>query len=248
MGSATLREAARGWPVCAAIAATFALLPAAASGETRTYVSTTPLFPSQNAGIFGPANQFPSSIVVSDAPGAVTEATLQVIGLDSGNADDLDMAIRGPNGQTVMLMSDACGGILPDRNWTFDDDAPIYLPDNGSCGGGNLQVASLLPSNYGSESDDLSPDGGPPPPYLNAFSFFDDAPANGSWDLFMRDDTDGILGFSVDGWVLTLEVDPPTPAPTPASPATPSGKKKKCKKKSKKPSASAKKCKKPRKK
>jgi hypothetical protein len=170
------------------------------------------------------------------------------------------MAMRGPNGQTVMLMSDACGespNDLAGEDWTFDDAAPTFLSDNGPCT--HSQTASFMPSNYlpppGTEVDDmnvapLGAPNAPAPPYLNKLSFLAGGSPNGSWALFVRDDNaTGFVGFSIPAWTLTLEVQPPAtqsnnpPAPSPSTPA----KKKKCKKKKGK-AAVAKKCKKKKKK
>jgi hypothetical protein len=226
-----------------------ALAPAAASAATHTFVNSTTLGPPGDAGTFGPANNYPSSIVVSGVPGEVTKATVTVLGLDSANADDIDMAIVGPNRQAVMLMSDVCGSALSNDDWTFDDDAATFLSDAGPCSSG--QDASFLPSNPGDPSlDDLTPGGGPPQPYLNSLSFFKGAPANGTWNLFVTDDNAGFLGFAIDAWQLTLEVEPPAAPLTPTSPAaTPPAAAKACKRKKGKKgtAAAAKKCKKKRK-
>jgi hypothetical protein len=222
-----------------------ALLPTVARAETRTFLDTTDLFPTGFAGIVGPANQYPSSIVVSGLSGTVTKATVTLIGYRSSSPDDTDMVITGPNGQQVMLMSDTCGinpSTLQNDNWTFDDSAPTFLSNNGPCP--NYQEASFKPSNYLGETpepDDLTPGGGPAPPYVNALSFLAGASPNGAWNLFVADDNaTGYVGFDIGAWALTLEVQPP-PAATGQQAAAP----KKCKKKKGKNAGAAKKtCKK----
>ena len=199
-----------------------ALLPTVARAETRTFLSTTQLFPSGGALTEGPANVYPSRILVSGLSGTVTKATVTVIGYGSGSPDDADMAITGPNGAKVMLMSDVCGenpDTVQDENWTFDDSAPTFLSNNGPCAPG--QSTSFKPSNYlgaAPEPDDLSQGGGPAPPYLNALSFFNGASPNGAWDLFVLDDNPAFNGFGIPGWALTLTVQsPPTQPPAPES-------------------------------
>ena len=228
-----------------------ALLPAAASAETHTFLNSTNLGPPGGAGTAGPANEYPSSIVVSDVSGTVTKASVTVLDLDSASGDDIDMAMTGPNGQTVMLMSDSCGenpNTLANEDWTFDDAAPTFLSDNGPCAPN--QTASFQPSNFGGDPllDDMNvpPLGAanaPAPPYLNKLSFLAGGTPNGRWDLFVRDDNAvGYVCFSISAWALTLDVQPPaTQANNP--PASPSAPAKKCKKKGKK-AALAKKCKK----
>ncbi len=104
-------------------AALLAWAPSAGAAETRTFLSEGLLFPAGNAqGTEGPANEYPSTVGVAGVAGTVTKVTVSLIDLESGNADDIDMALVGPNGLPVMLMSDACGGRpLVGDNWTFDD-------------------------------------------------------------------------------------------------------------------------------
>jgi hypothetical protein len=193
-----------------------ALAPAgAAAAETRTFLNTDHEFPTGDAnGLFGPAKHYPSTIAVAGVDGTVTKVTATVIGLDSASADDIDMALVGPNEEQVMLMSDACGlnGSLAAETFTFDDAAPSFLSDNGPCASG--QVASFRPSNYENpELDDFSEEGGgPPPPYTNALSDLAGGSPDGPWELFVLDDNDaGFIGFSFEAWALTLEVEPPAP-------------------------------------
>jgi hypothetical protein len=195
------------------------LAPASARAETHTFLNTSDLVPSGGAGDFGPAGTYPSSIIVSGLTGTVTRATVTIVDLDSSSPDDIDMVITGPNGQRVMLMSDACGEYpnnLEDEDWTFEDAAPTFVPDGGPCGPG--QQVSFRPSNYlgaEPEPDDLSAGGGPAPPYVNALSFFNGASPDGAWNLYVLDDNAaGFLGFEIKAWALTLDVEPPAPQAT----------------------------------
>ena len=199
-----------------------ALAPAAAEAESHTYLNTDDLYPFEEAGIFGPAIEYPSSIVVSGLAGTVTKVSVTLVDLHSASGDDIDMVITGPNGQKVMLMSDACGenpNTLANEDWTFEDAAQTFVPNGGPCADG--QTVSFKPSNYlGSapEPDDLSPGGGPAPPYVNALSFLAGSSPDGAWNLYMTDDNTAYLGFEIKAWALTLEVEPP-PAPAVAPPA-----------------------------
>jgi hypothetical protein len=147
-----------------------ALLPAAAQAENRSFVNVFNLFPHLGALTQGPANEYPSTIAVSGVEGTVTNATVTLIGLSSASPDDIDAVIVGPNGQKVMLLSDACGinpNTLNDDNWTFDDSASTFVSNNGPCG--DFEDESFKPSNYEDPSlDDLTAEGGPAGPYLNS--------------------------------------------------------------------------------
>lgn len=197
----------------------FFMLPAGARAETRTFVDTTPLAP-MDGGVQGPAIEYPSTIEVGGVAGTVTGVRVTLFAYGSASPDDADVGISGPNGQTVMLMSDACG--VSDLNestptyghtWTFDDAAPTLLSDAAPCP--NSAEQSFRPSNFvgsGDLGDDFSlAAGGPPPPYLNRLSALAGGSPNGAWKLFMFDDNPGIFGFEIAGWALTLDVDPPAP-------------------------------------
>jgi hypothetical protein len=232
------RHSARGLCVVALALLCAAMLPTIARAETHTFVDTTILFPTANAGTHGPANVYPSTISVSGVSGTITKATVSVIGVGSSSPDDIDMAIVGPNGEQVMLMSDACGenpNELDTNSWTFDDSAPTFISNGGPCP--QFEEASFKPTNYlgaAPEPDDLGPGGGPAPPYLNALSFFNGSSPNGAWRLFVTDDNAaGFFGFSVSGWALTLEVQPPPAASQPTGQRAEALKKCKTKKKKK---------------
>jgi hypothetical protein len=192
-----------------------ALAPGLARAETHTFLNATDLFPEGQA-IFGPATVYPSTIPVSGIQGTVTKVTVTLLDFGPGKPDDTDIALRGPNGQTVMLVSDACGEVkaIDNSDWTFDDSALTFLSNNGPCA--SNQTASFKPSNYlgnTPEPDDLSVQGGPAGPYLNALSFLAGSSPNGSWELFALDDQIETVGLFLSGWALTLEVEPPPPAP-----------------------------------
>lgn len=218
------------------------VLPSIAAAETHTFLNTDHLAPSDGAGTYGPASQhYPSRIQVTGLSGTVNKATVTLVDFSSSSPDDLDLVITGPNGQKVMLMSDACGEYptnLTDATFVFDDSAQSFIPNSGPCGDG--LVDTYKPSNYlGNqlEPDDLSITGGPAPDYVNALSFFNGSSPNGDWDLYALDDNSaGYLGFNIIGWTLTLDTQP-TPEAVPA-------KAKKCRKKKRVSGAAAKRCKK----
>jgi hypothetical protein len=187
-----------------------ALVPAgAAAAETRTFLNTEGFGPSEAAATKGPANNYPGTVDVAGIPGTVTRVTLTALEL-SANAD-LDMALVGPNGAQVMLMSDACSATSVQRAiWTFEDEAPIFVPQL-SCPFGPM--ASVRPTNYEPESDDLSAGGGPTGPFTNSLSAFDGISPNGEWSLFLLDDSPAVVGFEMRGFALNLEIEPPPPAP-----------------------------------
>jgi hypothetical protein len=200
-----------------------ALTPAVAGAETFSFFNSDGLVPTGGAGTEGPANVYPSSVEVEGLSGTVTKVTATAIGFRSGRPDDVDMLLVGPQGDLVMLMSDACGETqgFTKNTWTFDDDAPTLLPDSGPCPSG--ETASFKPSNYvgGSpEPDQFGVGGGIFPPFAGTLSAFDGTDPNGFWELYVRDDQKDFVGFEILGWALILTVEPPAP-PAPPAPAQP---------------------------
>jgi hypothetical protein len=193
----------------AAALALLASLPAVAGAETRQFVNTDQQYPTGGALNVGPSARYPSTISVDGLDGTVTKVRVTVFLSSSANADDIDMAIVGPNGQQVMLMSDSCGAApLNDVTLIFDDAAQTFVPDGASCP--DFQTSSYKPSNYEAPTDDFSVYGGPPPPYLNALSFLAGGSPNGAWKLFVLDDNGSAgAGFSIIGWALALDIEPP---------------------------------------
>jgi subtilisin-like proprotein convertase family protein len=190
-----------------------ALWPAAAGAETRTFVNAEGFGPTDNGGTIGPANTYPGTVSVSGVAGTVTKVTLTTIEFNAN--EDLDMALVGPNGARVMLMSDACSAGASRQTWTFDDAAPVFV-SSGSCPFG--QTISVRPTSYGDpDDDDLSVKGGPTGPFGNSLAAFNGISPNGDWKLFLIDDTDGSVGFFLAAFALHLEVQPPPP-PSPPPP------------------------------
>lgn len=195
--------------------------PAAAPAATvHSFANAQDLLPAGDAnGTIGPANHYPSSIAVAGLDGTVIGAKAELIDLESGRAEDIDMALEGPNGAVTMLMSDACGDHgVSHVDWTFEDAAPSFLSQLSCAGAGT----DFKPTNYFEEGrgDDLSADGGPEGPYLNSLVALTGGTPDGNWNLYAIDDSAGVVGFGIGGWELVLEVEPPPPPP-PAPPAEP---------------------------
>jgi hypothetical protein len=204
------------------VAGGLALVAAPAAAETRQFINTDQQYPTGGALNVGPSFHYPSTISVEGLDGTVTTVRVTVFLASSANADDIDMALVGPNGQAVMLMSDACGAAMSDATLVFDDGAPIFA-SNSACPG--FQTSTYKPSNYEDPAlDNLAVSGGPGPPYLNALSFLAGGSPNGAWRLFVLDDNAGAgAGFGIIGWALTLEIEPPG-ATDAAAPETQIGK------------------------
>lgn len=115
------------------------------------------------------ASPYPSTIEVTDLPNRpITDLNVTLHGISHAVPDDLDILLKGPGGQKVMLMSDAGGHEdLTSQVLTFDDDPPGTIP------GDSLGNRRVQPTNYG--SPDNMPTPAPAEPYASSLSAFDGA-------------------------------------------------------------------------
>lgn len=199
------------------------LAPSGASAASFNFFSgTVNIGPSGGAGTVGPATKYPSSIEVGGLAGNLTKVTATMIDFGSGRPDDIDMLLVSPEGDSVMLMSDACGeAFFPTaQTWTFDDDATSLLSDSGPCAVN--APASFKPADFvgnSPEPDQFGVGGIIFPPFPTTLATFVGTDPNGSWDLYVKDDQEGVLGFGISSWELTLTVEPPLSPPAPPAPS-----------------------------
>ncbi|HEY6169838.1 MAG TPA: Calx-beta domain-containing protein, partial [Verrucomicrobiae bacterium] len=81
---------------------------------------------------------------------------------------------------------------------TFDDAAPTGLPTN------TLNTGTFKPTDY--QSGDVLPGPAPAGPYGTNLSAFNGFSPNGTWQLFVSDDTAANSGAFSNGWALSLSV------------------------------------------
>ena len=152
----------------------------------------------------GPGTPYPSSIELSGFTTAVSKVTVTLHNISHTFPDDLDVVLVGPRGQSVMLMSDAGSEFdVGDVTLTFDDSAPTVPPNSAE-----LVSGTFRPVNH-PLLNDTNPPPAPPPPYGTALSVFNGTDPNGTWSLYVLDDTSEDGGAIVDGWSLTLSTDQP---------------------------------------
>lgn len=148
----------------------------------------------------GTATRYPATIAVSGVPNLVYHVSV-TLNLTHTFLSDLDILLVSPNGTAVMLMSDTGGAnAVANRVFTLDD-----------CAGRSLLSAPPAAFNrYRSTNignSDPMPAPAPPAPYGSALSAFNWSGANGTWSLYVVDDTNGDSG-SVDSWTLTFFTTP----------------------------------------
>lgn len=144
------------------------------------------------------ANPYPSTIKVSGfKKGKITDVDVRLRGLNHGFADDVDVLLVAPDGETALLMSDVGGSTsAASLTLTLDDAAATALPDNGP-----LVSGAFLPANY-TPNPDAFP--GAPAPGGTDLAVFNGSNPNGTWRLYVVDDAGADTGAFSGGWDLKI--------------------------------------------
>jgi subtilisin-like proprotein convertase family protein len=173
--------------------------PLSASGPVIESANNGSIVINDNA----PATPFPSTITLS--PGGsvrqwVGKLRVTLKGLSHSFPADLDVMLVGPDGQSVLVMSDAGGGSpgVTGVNVTFDDDAPEYLSQVANPASGIYR-----PTNYDDGLADAFPMV-PAPSRSAALSAFNGSQPAGTWSLYVMDDQGADVGTIASGWSIEL--------------------------------------------
>ncbi len=144
----------------------------------------------------GPASPYPSEIAVNGTTGPITDVSVTLRRFGHNFPAEVDILLVSPSGTGVVLMSDACGGAdIEDFTWTFSDSAPG--PMSGDCSG-----FAYRPTNIG--GGEIWPVSEP----AGSLGAFDNEVANGTWRLFVVDDTIDDSGDIEGGWSLSIQTGP----------------------------------------
>jgi primary-amine oxidase len=145
----------------------------------------------------GAASPYPATLNVSNMGGTISKVTVKLKGLSHTYPSDLDVLLVGPNGQQVVLMSDAgSGNNINNVTLTIDDAA------SQSFSRSTINTGSYRPTNLGSGDGFPAPAPGGSP--ATALSAFNSTAANGVWRLFVVDDQDEDTGTMSGGWEVTI--------------------------------------------
>jgi len=142
----------------------------------------------------GPAAPYPATINVSGLTGTVQHVAVRLDQLTHTFPADMDVLLVGPGGQAAMVMSDiGVGNDVTNVTLMFQDGAPTPPAQLVS---GTFAPADNAPA------EATMPAPAPAGPYGSALSVFNGTDPNGSWQLFVTDDSinpDGGLlgGFSI---------------------------------------------------
>jgi len=166
------------------------------------------------------ANPYPSNIVVSGLVGTITDVNVRLNNVTEPRASDLDVLLVGPQGQKFVVTSDAGGNtsVITNVTATFDSQSATVFGDSGGTGWGAAgSSVSSRPANY-SGLTDTWPAPAPAGPYQHPVdgdmgasgtatfdSVFDGADPNGTWSLYVVDDSiSGTAGTIAGGWSLEI--------------------------------------------
>ena len=144
----------------------------------------------------GPAAPYPDTTAVSGLSGTVTDVNLILTGVSHTYPDDMDILLVGPGSQNAIVTSDVGGGLpIAGVNLTLDDEAASSLPV------GPITSGSYKPTNNGA-GDTFDPPA-PTPSGGSALSVFDGTNPNGTWSLFVDDNSGSDVG-RIDDWSLQI--------------------------------------------
>lgn len=152
-----------------------------------------------------PGAQYPSPIVVSTPNTSIT-SVLIALNVTHERAQDLDVLLVGPGGQKVMLMSDCLGNwSLSTDVFLFSDDAVTPVPTATVAPPGG----SLMPTDHDPVGDpDTFYAPAPPPPYSSNLGVFLGTNPNGTWRLYIYDDTaNGTAVGQLAAWQIWLNTE-----------------------------------------
>ena len=169
---------------------------ASSSALAQTFSNTNPIQINDAAA----ATPYPSTITVSGL-GSLISITVTLTGLTHSFPDDVDILLVDPLGYAAVIFSDVGGG--PDLTGnsytiTLDDAAPLNVPDNGP-----LLSSTFKPTNAGAGTDPF-PAPAPSGTTASALSTFNGINPNGTWSLYVVDDTAVDGGMISGGWSMTI--------------------------------------------
>jgi DNA-binding beta-propeller fold protein YncE/subtilisin-like proprotein convertase family protein len=160
----------------------------------------------------GEADPYPATITASGLDPKVADVNVAVNGLSHTRPQDVDMLLRGPNNQEVLLMSDAGGDAVSGENFVFDDDTIGQMAQGGALVGDSYQPTNYDPGVDFVPNQYCNP--GPGGSSVQAGCLrksFRGINPNGTWQLYILDDNPGETGQITGGWALNITTDVAAP-------------------------------------
>jgi uncharacterized repeat protein (TIGR01451 family) len=183
---------------------TFALPVTQVSANTNIILIPDPSVPDPPYPVgSGPATPYPSTINVSNFTGVLGKVTVTLSNFNHSFPSDVNVLLVAPSGAKTLVMSHAGDQYQSTAglNLTFDDSAPAGpLPETGQLASGVWQPVAYTDK----FPIPVFPTNAPAGPYPVTLSALNGLNPNGSWSLFVFDDSPGDTGAISNGWSLTL--------------------------------------------
>jgi subtilisin-like proprotein convertase family protein len=152
---------------------------------------------------------YPDTIAVSGLVGVVADVNVTLDNISHLYPDDVDVLLVGPTGADVILMSDVGAGLdLTSDDLAFTDGAGA-LPDSAQISSGTYSPTQGVNADVSSccGYQGAAPTG---PPFGSSLSVFNGTNPNGTWSLYVYDDTSPDGGSISSGWDLEIIMAAPT--------------------------------------
>lgn len=185
----------------------FASRPVAAGGIPEVVFSNTaPITINSSPPPPRAATPYPSDITVSGLSGTTTKVTVTINNLSHTQVGDVDMLLVSPTNSKHVFMSDTINNPVTNVTVTLDDAASSLLPLSSF----PFTGGTFRPTDYNPVETFAPP--APAPPYGNSppagavtlATAFNGVDPNGTWSLYINDDTSINSGSVAGGWSLNI--------------------------------------------
>lgn len=152
-----------------------------------------------NIPIVGQASPYPSEIIVSNTKGEITDLKIKINGFSHTWPEDVDILLESPGGHRIVLMSDVGGS-------TDAINANLQFQAFGSSMSGNVVSGTYAATDQTIGGADVWP-GISGSSFVNLYFLYGTS-ANGTWKLYVVDDTGGDQG-TIQSWCIEVKTNCP---------------------------------------
>ena len=191
------------------VVAMLAACEASGWADTFSFSNTNPIAINDSGTPPTTGSLYPSSISVSGLDfQSISHLSITLDGFTHTFPSDLDIILAGPGGQLSMLMSEVGGTTkfpVTDLTLTLDDLAADALPINSALSSGTFRPTRQSPT-LSFEFPSPAPGGSSSAPA--ALSVFNGTDPNGTWNLFVVDESSPDSGAISRGWSMQITTIP----------------------------------------